>query len=220
MIKKFLIAAALVIASPALVFSQDIFWSFDQTSATSTGTGAAGTSGTAFIFSDGMFGFDALDLNFTSSDSSVLLLTGGTGTNPEFLSVGGTRFDSSVVTINSGSDGNLFAVNVAQNGVNTALGPLFDPGFDANVGPNGGVLLAEITYDVVGAGDATLDFSLGTQGALQLPLNVLNPTFGSGTFTGTGGGGGGPIDPTIPEPSSAVLLILGSVGLFTRRNRA
>ena len=220
MIKNFLIAAALVIASPALVFSQDVFWSFDSASANAEGTGEVGDTGTAFIFSDGLFGFDALDLNITSSDSSVLLLTGGETTNPTFNAVGGTRFDSSVLTIDPlatgvNDNGNPFAVNVAQNGVNPALGPLFDPDFNANVGANGAILLASVDYSVAGAGEATLGFSLGAQGALQLPDIILAPAFGLGTFTGTGGG-----DPIIPEPSSAVLLVLGSVGLIARRKRA
>ena len=198
---------------------RDSFWSFDSASANAEGTGEVGDTGTAFIFVDGLFALDALDLNFTSSDSSVLLLTGGAGTNPTFNAVGGMRFDSSVVTIDPGAtgvndNGNLFAVNVAQNGINPALGPLFDPDFDANVGPNGATLIASIDYDVVGAGTATLDFSLGSQGALQLPDIILDPAFGLGTFTGTGGG------PIIPEPSSAVLLVLGSVGLVARRRRS
>ena len=64
-IKNLLIAAALVIASPALVFSQDIFLSFDSDSFLNTDTQDSGT-GSAFLFSDGQFAFDALDLNFLS----------------------------------------------------------------------------------------------------------------------------------------------------------
>ena len=221
MIKNFLIAAALVIASPALVFSQDVFWSFDSASAQSTTAQdgmADGVTGTAFIFVDGLFALDALDLNFTSSDSSVLLLTGGVGTNPTFNAVGGMRFDSSVVTIDpaatgTNDNGNLFSVNVAQNGINPALGPLFDPDFDANVGPNGATLIASIDYQLVGNGTATLDFSLGSQGALQLPDIILDPAFGSGTLTATNVG-------VIPEPSSAAMLVLGSIGLVARRRRS
>ena len=214
MIKKFLIAAAVVIASPALVFSQDIFWSFDQGSAQSTANGNVGTSGTAFIFSDQPFGFDALDLNFTSSDSSVLLLTGGLERNDEFATIGGTAFDSSVVTVDGGgASGNLFSVNVTQNGINPNVSALFNPHFDSGVGANGAVLLASVDYDVVGQGDATLSFALGPQGALQLPMTILNPSFGSATLTGVG-------DVAVPEPSSAVLLALGAVGIVARRKRS
>ncbi len=214
MIKKFLIAAAVVIASPALVFSQDIFWSFDQGTATTTATGEAGTTGTAYIFSDQPFGFDALDLNFTSSNSSVLLLTGGLERNDEFSTIGGTAFDSSVVTIDpTGNAGNLFSVNVTQNGINPNVTALFNPHFEAGVGANGAVLLASVDYTVAGEGEATLGFELGTQGALQLPDNILAPSFGTATFTGTGG-------EVVPEPSSAVLLVLGAAGLVARRRRS
>ena len=212
MIKNFLIAAAVVIASPALVFSQDIFFSFDSASAESTTTGNVGTAGTAFIFADQPFGFDALDLNFTSSDSAVLLLTGGTESNDEFATIGGTAFDSSTVTVDAGgANGNLFAVNVTQNGINPAVTALFNPHFEAGVGANGAVLLASVDYEVVGAGEATLDFSLGTQGALQLPTTVLTPSFGTASLTGVS---------DVPEPSSAVLLVLGAAGMVARRRRS
>ncbi len=215
MIKNFLIAAAVVIASPALVFSQDIFFSFDQGSAQSTAEAEVGTTGTAFIFSSQPFGFDALDLNFTSSDSAVLLLTGGSERNDEFATIGGTAFDSSTVTVGAdGASGNLFAVNVTQNGINPAVTALFNPHFEAGVGADGAVLLASVDYEVAGEGDATLGFSLGTQGALQLPDNVLAPSFGTASFTGTGG----QVD--VPEPSSAVLLVLGAAGMVARRRRS
>ena len=214
MFRKVLVAAAILIASPSVVSAQDIFWSFDSGSAVDSAVGLPNTSGTAYIFSDGLFGFDAIDLNFSSSNTSALLFTGGTTFNPTFNAVGGMRFDSSVITIDpNGDTGNLFAVNVAQNGVNPALGPLFDPGFDANVGPNGAFLLAEVDFELFG-GTATLDFSLGDQGALQLPSIILDPTFGSATHTGTGDDG------CIPEPSSLALLMLGSVGLVGRRKRS
>ena len=207
MLKRVLLAAAVMVASPALVSAQDIFWSFDNASAQNTLVAPAGTvGGTAYIFSSPTFGFDAIDLNLTSSDTSVLQITGGTGTNPTFSAVGGTRFDSSVVTADGEGNGNLFSVNVAQNGVNTALGPLFDPGFVPGVG----VLLAEVEFTVVAPGEATLGFALGDQGALQLPLIELFPTFGEGSFTAEG----------IPEPSSAALLIIGSIGLVARRKRS
>jgi len=226
MIKKFLVAAAIVaLANPAIVSAQDIFFSFSDTAAESTTTADAGTSGSVFIFSEGLFGFDALDLNFTSSDSTVLALTGGEGFNPTFTGVGGTRFDSADITTSSAADGNLFAVSVSANGVNPALGPLFDPEFvqAGDIGPNGAVPLARVDFDVVAAGEAELTFSLGPQGALALPQVALFPTFGTASLTavgddgGGGGGGGGGED--IPEPSSAVLLILGSLGMAAVRRK-
>ena len=213
MFKKILLAAAILIASPTIVSAQDIFWSFDSTSVVNNiQNQIPGSSGTAYIFSDGLFGFDALDLNFTSSNSAVLLFTDGLATNPTFNAVGGTRFDASVITIDPGmtgsaDNGNLFAVNVNQNGVNPTLGPLFDPGFDANVGPNGAVLLAEVNYEI-GLSGAPVDLSFSLGFALQNPSNLLDPEFGTATING------------FPEPSSVILLVLGSVGLVARRKRS
>ena len=209
MFKKVLLVAAIFIASPTIVSAQDLFWSFDSTSAVNTTATQPGTSGTAFIFSAQPFFFDAVDLNFSVSDSSVVLLTGGTAFNDPFPTIGGTAFDSSVVTIDAGgASGNLFSVNVAQNGINPAITPLFNPHFEPGVGPNGAVLLAEVNYDVVGDGSATLDLFFGPQGILSLPDIFINPSFGSATFVG------------VPEPSTLALLMLGSVGLIGRRKRS
>ena len=183
MFKKVLIAAAILIASPAFVSAQDIFWSFSPAATTSTTTAETGTSGSAYIFSHGFFGFDAIDLNFTTN-TSVMQFTGGEAFNPTFGGPGGTRFNFATVTIET--SGNLYAVNVTQNGVNPASGPFYDPGFNFAVNPPAGaVLLARVDFDIVGPGTADLQFGLGDQGALQLPMNVLDPTFGSATLTAT-----------------------------------
>ena len=166
MIKNIFIAATLVIANPALVFSQDIFWSFSDTSAQNSATATQGDSVTAYIFSDGLFGLDAIDLNFNSGTAGALLFTGGVATNPIYNTIGGTRFDSSEITFDPAAtgvddNGNLFAVNVTQNGVNPAVSPLFAPDFNANIGPNGAILLASVDFTAAETGDHTLEFSLG-----------------------------------------------------------
>lgn len=210
MLKRVLLAAAVIAASPALVQAQDLFWSFSNTAAQSTAVAPAGTvTGTAYVFSAPTFGFDAIDLNLNVSDPNVIQINGGTPTNPTFNAVGGVRFDSSVLTTDGTGNGNLFSVNITQNGVNPALGPLFDPDFVAGVG----VLLAEVDFSIVGSGNATLGFSLGDQGALALPDTVLTPAFGEASFT---------VEDlaVIPEPSSLALLVLGSVGLVARRKRS
>lgn len=223
MLKRVFVAAAIIIASPALVSAQDIFFSFSDSALETTTVAPAGTvTGTAFVFSDGQFGFDAIDLTLLSSDRNVLNITGGTATNPTFNLVGGTRFNSSVVDIdpnsidpvtNPSGDFRLFSVNVTENGVNPGLSALGDPDFDANIGPNGAVLLASVDFEVVGPGDATLGFALGEQGALTLPDVILDPSFGTASFTAEAA-------EVVPEPSSIALLLLGSVGLVSRRKRS
>lgn len=124
-----------------------------------------------------------IDLSFTTSDSSVIRFTGGEGVNPTFNTVGGTRFDLSNLTIDAdGSSGNLLSVNITENRIDPAVSQLFDLGFDAGVGPNGGLLLARVDFEVVGEGGANLGFALGRQGILQLPNNVINPALGSTGF--------------------------------------
>ena len=221
MVKKILIAAALVIASPALVFSQDIFWSFDSASNVTTTTGDIGTSGTAYIFSDQPFAYDAIDLNFTTSDSSVLLLTGGTALNGEYAGnpfISGPTFNSTMLeldtdpTVATGESGNLFAVNITENGIIPAAAS-FNDQFAVGAGSGSGAFrLAEVTYDIVGTGTATLEFSLGLQGVLGLPAIVIDPSFGTATLT---------VEPiAVPEPSSLALLVFGSAGLVVRRKRS
>lgn len=176
MLKKVLLAAAIVIASPALVSAQDLFWSFSPTSVELYPDDPGNAS--LYIFSDGLFGFDALDLEFTVTVSGgEVRFTGGEAFNPVFDGIGGRKFDSSEITVDAaGTSARLFSVNITQNGVNPVLGPLFDPGFEPNVGPNGAALLARLDFDFQYGSRPEFNFSLGTQGAFALPSTVLNPT--------------------------------------------
>lgn len=209
MIKRVLLAAAMMVASPAIVSAQDVVWSFSPTSLVTSAVAPAGAgSGTAYIFSDGPFGFDAIDLDLITSDPSVLQITGGTVFDSTFNMIGSTRFDVSQLTTDGIGGGRLFALNFAQNGVNPTLGPLFDPDFVANFGASGGALLAQVNYSIVGEGTATLGFALGTNGAFQFPDIDLDPSFGTATLI------------VLPEPTSIALLLLGSVGLVAPRKRS
>ena len=183
MFKKVLIAAAIVIASPAFVSAQDIFWSLDsETLVTSEKSEVFELSGSAYIFSNGMFGFDAIDLNFTTSpNQNAIQFTGGEAFNPTTLL--GERFDSSELTIAAdGLGGNLFSVAVLGTGIDPVLAP-FDPTFKPGVGPDGAFLLARVDFDIVGNDSVELDFTLGPQGVIQLPDSIINPSFGSVSLT-------------------------------------
>lgn len=185
MFKNFFLAVAIAMASQSFVFTQDVFWSFSSTSLETSFSGNLGDTGSAYIFSDANFGFDAIDLDFTMSDSRVIRFTGGEAFNPTFNVIGGRRFNAASVQVEPTADTpvgdtwNLFLVNVIENGVDPSVGRLFDPGFEPGVGPNGAFLLARIDFEILDVGGAELEFSLGLQGAIELPENVLDPTFGS-----------------------------------------
>ena len=71
-----------------------------------------------------------------------------------------------------------------------------------------GTLLATVDFDIVGAGTTEFSFALGDLGIVALPDIAIDPTFGSATLV-----------VGVPEPSSAVVLILGSVAVIARRKR-
>lgn len=189
MFKKLFLAAAIAIVSQSFVAAQDIFWSFSPTTLETTFSGGNAGTGSAYIFSGRNFGFDAMDLDFTVSDPSVIRFTGGEVFNPTFTTIGGTRFDLPSIDVDTpvGDTGNLFLVNVIQNGIDPVTGPLFDPGFDPGVGPNGAFLLARVDFEILTVGTTQLEFNLGTQGAIVLPAStLLDPTFGFATFSTEG----------------------------------
>ena len=98
----------------------------------------------------------------------------------------------------------MFAVRVLGSGVDTVLSQ-FDPLFDAT----DGALVARIDFDIVGDGTTEFTLGIGDSGFFVLPDTPVTPTFGSATLTVE----------TVPEPSSAILLILGSVAMVARRKR-
>ena len=183
MLKKCVVAIAVLMIFPAIAKAEDIFWSFSPTALETTATILLGETGSAYIFSDGNFSFGALDIQFSNTNSGVVSFSGGEAFNPTFNAIGGMRFDSSEITFAyDGSSGRLFSEAIIQNGVNPALSALFDPGYAPNVGPNGAVLLARVDFEVVGfGGDSDLEFVLGPQGAIDLPDISLDPRFGSAT---------------------------------------
>ena len=190
MFKKYFVAAAIMMANSAFASAQDIFWSFSPTEVMSTYSvdfSFSNSTGSVYIFSDGLFGFDFMDLNFTMSNPDVIRFTGGEGFNPTFNVIGGARFNSAEVAIETGGNsGNFFPINTAQNGVNPALNQLFDPGFDAGVGPNGAVLLARVDFELIGAGAVDFEFALGPQGAFEFPNSELNPSLGTAFLSSAG----------------------------------
>lgn len=198
MFRNVLIAVAIMIANPTLVDAQDIFWSFSPTELVTewyisspdpcvdpTAYDPSPVSGSAYIFSDGLFGFGSIDLDFVLGDSSEIRVTGGEVFNPTFTTIGGTRYDFPEISFETPTfgenTGRLFIVNLFQNGVDPNLSALYDPGFQADVGPNGAVLLARVDFEILGFGPSAFDFSLGVAGVGTLPPNSPGPSFGSAT---------------------------------------
>ena len=181
MLKRILIAAVIAIVNPALAPAQDIFWSFDSEQlVTNLVHDFSVATGSVYIFSDGDFGFDALDLDFSISDSDLIRFTGGEAFNEDLLF--GTRFDSTEITISTdGLAGNLLSVSVIGIGIEPALSS-FDPLFDPTIGPNGAFLLDRIDFEFLGVGSGDLEFTLGELGAIRLPEEALDPSFGSATI--------------------------------------
>ena len=225
MFKSVMIAAAILISCPALVFSQDIFFLFGGSLPEAGGGPATNSlffddtvsSGSVNIYTRSGFNFDAADLNFFSSDASVAQITGGEVFNPmvSFGGIGGDvggffgpRFDSAVITAGAGgASANLFAVSVLGINGATIFLPPGNPFFDSTIGPFGSTLLARLDYDIVGTGTAEFSFGLGAQGVLALPATVLDPTFGNATLT------------SVPEPSSSIALMVGCVAMIARRKK-
>ena len=182
MFKKIFLVALISITNATLVSAQDIFWSFDSDElVTRFDVGEFIEPGSAYIFSDALFNFDALDLDFSSSNS-VIQFTGGEAFNPQSLI--GSAFDFTEITIaTDGSGGQLFSVAIIGTGIPSIFDPIDPTLFKPEIGPNGAFLLARVDFEIFELGKAELDFTLGSLGALQLPDVVLDPSFGSALFS-------------------------------------
>ena len=189
-INRVFIAIAFLAASPAMVFShaqaQDIFVSFGQgANVTSTATATAGGSGSAFIYVRNGFEFRAFDLEVTSSDSSIVALTGATLFNDPFDSPFQTvtRWDQPLFAGAAGASGQLVALALSNNSNGITSGSAsFDSDFDfaANA-----FLLARIDYELVGDGDVEICVGETPSGpGVFSPLFApVSPSFACGELT-------------------------------------
>ena len=144
---------------------------------------------------------------------------------------GGSFTSFSLVNPNPPADGSAPGVQPADGRLfaTSFLSPGQQPGntgasnFDA--GANG-FLLAQVDFVIVGAGTSDFSFIPGGLGvendpaiALDVDLSdVASFTVEEEIVVGPGPGEGPGID--IPEPSSAILLILGAAGMAARRRRS
>ena len=211
MLKRFLFAIAALAFCSGSAFAQDLFLNFGGgTTTTEFVQNLSEQTGEVNIYARNGFDFQAAEFSFTSGDTAVAAITGGTGLNP---AVGpfGDRFDVDPTvesTSADGSTGRFIGVGILGLGVSSAFSA-FDPTFDAGLDA---FLLGTVEFDIVGVGE--VDFGLEASGNGILAGGALvDPVFG-GPVTLTFGAIG-----AIPEPSSAILLALGFAGFAARRRR-
>ena len=211
MLKRFLFAIAALAFCSTGAFAQDIFLNFGG-GAVSTeliADGIPGITGEVNIYARNGFNFSAAEFTFTSGDTAVAAITGGTGENPDIGPGGafGVRFDVDPTvdtTSADGSTGRFIGVGILGLGVNSGFAA-FDPTFDDVLDA---FLLGTVEFDIVGAGE--VDFGLEASGNGILAGGVLvDPVFGAPVT----------VVNAIPEPSSAILLALGFAGYAARRRR-
>ena len=239
MLKKYLLAAALLMtSSPAFVSAQDFFFSFDEFSRVPTTNADAST---VFIFADENLDFNQLDIDFTNDNPSVVSFTGGVVFNDGAPASGtasnapGGSFTSFSLLDPAGSgngitatDGRLFATSFLSAGQVPSSGA---SNFIAGVN---GFLLAQVDFEIVGEGTAQFSFVAGDLGVVNDGVGQVPVTYGTGSLTVESVvvcAGYGPFpycgtepdpDPmtNVPEPSSAIVLMLGAAGMVARRRRS
>ena len=217
MLKQISLAVVILSFCSTSVFAQDIFVSFGQgadarTSMDVTVTGAEGTSGTAFVYVDQPFQFDAFDLDFSTSDDSVIQLTGAmvpnSIINPGFFY--SLRWDvDPIAELDPGSttSGRMFAVSILEFGIEPDFTTI-DEDFDVEANA---FLLGTIEYDIVGVGTADITLTPVSFGTNEDFGSLLFPSVGNGSLT--------VLPLAVPESSTMGILALGLVGFVARRRR-
>ena len=230
MFKRSLLAVAVLSLFASSSFA-DVFLSFDQgDQARSSAIGSANFSdgtGSAFIFSNADFQFDAFDLDFSIVDNSVISITevtifnddipNGFSTGPRWNSplqaglvvVDDMNNDDPADDVLSTTLGRLLAVSVTEIGINP-LAAGVDPNFDT---PANAFLLAQIDFDIVGTGTVDINLELGENqffsNGEETQEILLSPAVAGGTLTVA----------AVPEPSAMGVLVLAMAGFVVRRRR-
>lgn len=196
--------------------------SADVASATILGnslTAAAGDTGTAFVMVNSAYDVSQVDRLVVSASSPGVTINSADLLQFEVFGGAFTRWtEPAAATIDgTGSSFELFGTNFgglaadgnpASNGIQSAFAAQ-----DAGHRAGDGFILAQFDYTVVSPGTHTFDFTSG--GVLQGSTTVELASIATAGATLEVSGG-----EVVPEPSSAVLLILGAAGMVARRRRS
>lgn len=178
-----------------------------------------GQTGSAFIWVNDDVSLDTgAFLDISSSAPNVIKFTGGQVFNPDIV-ISGTSIavNTRWSVTNRGTISDNFVNELRGFRVITGTGIL--PSQAANAGgllvdslhdiSSSAFLFARLDFDVVGSGETTLTIAEG-DGLIVNDGVRLNPTFGSAKIQVA----------SVPEPSSSILLSIGSVILCARRWRS
>ena len=223
MLKRFLLAVATVVCCSTSMFAQDdLFLSFSDTALITDATAGEGASGSAYIFSREGLSFRGLDLNINGTDGSVAAFTDAEiflngAVPPPPLDVAGARsrflVNGSSILTDTELDASAAVVALPENLGGPVVGVDGGSALDPAVA-GVGVLVGRIDFDTLSEGETTFILGFNDNGIIDVNNQVVqdSTTLGSGiTLTVESS--------TIPEPSSAALLVMGLVGFTARRRR-
>ena len=223
MLKRFLLAVATVVCCSTSMFAQDdLFLSFSDTALITDATAGEGASGSAYIFSREGLSFRGLDLNINGTDGSVaafsdaeIFLNGAVPAPPLDVAGARSRFlvNGSSILTDTELDASAAVVALPENLGGPVVGVDGGSALDPAVA-GVGVLVGRIDFDTLSEGETTFILGFNDNGIIDVNNQVVHDstTLGSGiTLTVESS--------TIPEPSSAALLVMGLVGFTARRRR-
>ena len=223
MLKRFLLAVATVVCCSTSMFAQDdLFLSFSDTALITDDTAGEGASRSAYIFSREGLRFRGLDLNINGTDGSVAAFTDAEiflngAVPPPPLDVAGARsrflVNGSSILTDTELDASAAVVALPENLGGPVVGVDGGSALDPAVA-GVGVLVGRIGFDTLSEGETTFILGFNDNGIIDVNNQVVqdSTTLGSGiTLTVESS--------SIPEPSSAALLVMGLVGFTARRRR-
>ena len=231
-VRNFAVVLAVVALSTTNVFAQgDFFWSTSELNSGATNSAAnvelgVGETGSLYLYysiaNSELDTGAGLDLSFTNN--GIINFTAAETFDFDIL-VADTPFDTRWADVDAsgsptggffgaasdvGPDSvtglNAFTITAGTGIIAQNTGPIFfDTGYDADADA---FLFARFDFVAVAEGDTSLNTVAGQIGIVH-DAAAISPSFGAANFTVT----------SVPEPTSAMLLAGGMIGLIVRRRR-